>query len=150
MVMHAFNPSTREVEASGFLSSRPAWSTKWVPGQPGLYRETLSRKSQKKKILFPAEGPWGVAPTSASKEDTTWSDSSQQPLLQEHLDAATGTGHPGRAAYIHPSTGEGSMAPQDWSVCLHLICMYLLRRGQASTCAMVLFTTKAHRKPAPS
>ena len=24
----------------GFLSSRPAWSTKWVPGQPGLYRET--------------------------------------------------------------------------------------------------------------
>jgi hypothetical protein len=21
---------------------RPAWSTKWVPGQPGLYRETLS------------------------------------------------------------------------------------------------------------
>jgi hypothetical protein len=28
MVAHAFNPSTRETEASGFLSSRPAWSTK--------------------------------------------------------------------------------------------------------------------------
>ena len=28
MVVHAFNPSTREAEAGGFLSSRPAWSTK--------------------------------------------------------------------------------------------------------------------------
>ena len=27
-VAHAFNPSTREAEAGGFLSSRPAWSTK--------------------------------------------------------------------------------------------------------------------------
>jgi hypothetical protein len=25
---HAFNPSTWEAEAGGFLSSRPAWSTK--------------------------------------------------------------------------------------------------------------------------
>jgi hypothetical protein len=25
---HAFNPSTPEAEAGGFLSSRPAWSTK--------------------------------------------------------------------------------------------------------------------------
>jgi hypothetical protein len=40
-VAHAFNPSTREAEAGGFLSSRPAWSTKCVPGQPGLHRETL-------------------------------------------------------------------------------------------------------------
>jgi hypothetical protein len=46
---HAFNPSTQEAEAGGFLSSRPAWSTKWVPGQPGLHRETLSRKKQKQK-----------------------------------------------------------------------------------------------------
>jgi hypothetical protein len=30
VVVHAFNPSTREAEAEagGFLSSRPAWSTK--------------------------------------------------------------------------------------------------------------------------
>jgi hypothetical protein len=41
-VVHAFNPCTWESEADGFLSSRPAWSTKRVPGQPGLYRETLS------------------------------------------------------------------------------------------------------------
>jgi hypothetical protein len=28
VVAHTFNPSTWEVEAGGFLSSRPAWSTK--------------------------------------------------------------------------------------------------------------------------
>jgi hypothetical protein len=27
-VAHAFNPSTQEAEAGGFLSLRPAWSTK--------------------------------------------------------------------------------------------------------------------------
>jgi hypothetical protein len=49
MVAHAFNPSTREAEAGGFLSSRPAWSTELVPGQPGLHRETLSRKTKQNK-----------------------------------------------------------------------------------------------------
>jgi hypothetical protein len=49
VVAHAFNPSTWEAEASGFLSSRPAWSTKRVPGQPELYRETLSQKKEEKK-----------------------------------------------------------------------------------------------------
>jgi hypothetical protein len=49
VVAHAFNPSTPEAEASGFLSSKPAWSTKWVPEQPGLYRETLSRKTKQNK-----------------------------------------------------------------------------------------------------
>jgi hypothetical protein len=28
VVVHAFNPSTQEAEAGGFLNSRPAWSTK--------------------------------------------------------------------------------------------------------------------------
>ena len=37
VVAHAFNPSTWEADAGGFLSSRSAWSTKWVPGQPDLY-----------------------------------------------------------------------------------------------------------------
>jgi hypothetical protein len=46
MVAHSFNPSTWEAEAGGFLSLRPVWSTKWVPGQPELYRETLSRKKK--------------------------------------------------------------------------------------------------------
>jgi hypothetical protein len=31
LVVHTFNPSTREAETGGFLSSRPAWSTEWVP-----------------------------------------------------------------------------------------------------------------------
>jgi hypothetical protein len=47
-VAQAFNPSTWEAEASVFLSSRPAWSTKWVPGQLGLHRETLSQKDKNK------------------------------------------------------------------------------------------------------
>jgi hypothetical protein len=43
VLAHAFNLSTWEALASRFLSSRPAWATEWVPGQPGLYRETLSQ-----------------------------------------------------------------------------------------------------------
>jgi hypothetical protein len=49
VVVHTFNPSTWEAEAGGFLSSRPAWSTEWVPGQPGLHRETLSHKTKQNK-----------------------------------------------------------------------------------------------------
>jgi hypothetical protein len=50
-VAHAFNPITweAEAEAGGFLSSRLAWCTKGVPGQPGLHGETLYRKAKKKK-----------------------------------------------------------------------------------------------------
>ena len=48
MVAHAFNPRTQEAEAGECLSSRPAWSTEWVPGQPGLHRETMSQKTNKK------------------------------------------------------------------------------------------------------
>jgi hypothetical protein len=49
VVAHAFNPSTWEADASGFLKSSPAWSTEYVPGQPGLHRETLFRKTKKEK-----------------------------------------------------------------------------------------------------
>jgi hypothetical protein len=49
VVAYSFNPSTWEAEAGGFLNSRPAWSTEWVPGQPGLHRETLSQKKIKIK-----------------------------------------------------------------------------------------------------
>jgi hypothetical protein len=48
VVAHAFNPSIWEAEAGEFLSSRPAWSTEWVPGQPGLHREILSGKPKTK------------------------------------------------------------------------------------------------------
>jgi hypothetical protein len=48
VVVHAFNLSTMEAEAGGYLRSKPAWSTDCFLGQPGLHRETLSWK---KKIL---------------------------------------------------------------------------------------------------
>jgi hypothetical protein len=47
-VAHAFNLSTWEAESCRFLSSRPSWSTEWVPGEPGLYRETLPQTKQNK------------------------------------------------------------------------------------------------------
>jgi hypothetical protein len=49
VVVHAFNPSTWEAEAVRFLSSRSAWSTEWVPGQPGLHWETLFQKQKQNK-----------------------------------------------------------------------------------------------------
>jgi hypothetical protein len=49
VVIQVFNPSNWEAEAGGFLSSRPAWSTEWVPGQPGPCRETLFKKKKKKE-----------------------------------------------------------------------------------------------------
>jgi hypothetical protein len=49
VVAHTFNPSTREAKAGGFLNSRPAWSTKWVPGQPGLYSLSQKNKQKNKK-----------------------------------------------------------------------------------------------------
>jgi hypothetical protein len=49
MVAHAFNPSTREVEAGGFLSSRPAWSTSEFQDS---YTEKpcLEKPKEKKKL----------------------------------------------------------------------------------------------------
>jgi hypothetical protein len=49
MVAHTFNPSTREAEAGRFLSSRPAWSTEWVPGQPGYIEKPCLKKPKRKK-----------------------------------------------------------------------------------------------------
>jgi hypothetical protein len=71
--MHAFNPSTREAEAGGFLSSRPAWSTKWVPGQPGLYRETLSwNPPPKKKRVTSSLFRWWISPGNRCLVKTFW------------------------------------------------------------------------------
>lgn len=46
MVVCAFNPSMWEAEVDGSISVswRLAWTTKWVPGQPGLSSKTLSQK----------------------------------------------------------------------------------------------------------
>jgi hypothetical protein len=52
VVAHAFNPSTWEAEAGGFLSSRPASSTEWVLGQPGLFKGKKKKKSPCPQSLF--------------------------------------------------------------------------------------------------
>jgi hypothetical protein len=44
------NPSTREAEAGGFLSSRPAWSTSEFQDIQGYTEKTLSRKKKHVKI----------------------------------------------------------------------------------------------------
>lgn len=47
MVAHSIDPSTQEAETSGFLSSRPAWSTKGIPGQLKLHSKPLSKTNKK-------------------------------------------------------------------------------------------------------
>ena len=42
MVSHPFDPSSQETDITQIsVSSRPAWSTKQVPGQTGMCRETV-------------------------------------------------------------------------------------------------------------
>ena len=53
LVAHAFNNSTWEAEAARFVTSKPAWTSRWAPGQPGLHREACLGKrnlSRKKKM----------------------------------------------------------------------------------------------------
>jgi hypothetical protein len=49
VVVHAFNPSTREAEAGGFLSSRSAWSTKFQDSQATQRNPVSKTKKEKKK-----------------------------------------------------------------------------------------------------
>jgi hypothetical protein len=49
MVACAFNASTWEAETGRSLSSRPAWSTKLVPGQSGLHRERERGREEGRK-----------------------------------------------------------------------------------------------------
>ena len=51
VVVYAFNPSTWEAEAGGFLSSSPACSTEWIPGQDsqGNTEKPCLEKTKKEK-----------------------------------------------------------------------------------------------------
>jgi hypothetical protein len=49
VVAHAFNPSTWEAEAGGFLSSRPAWSRVSSRTARAIQRNPVSKKKQKQK-----------------------------------------------------------------------------------------------------
>jgi hypothetical protein len=51
VVAHAYNPSTREVEAGRSLNSRLALSTELVPEQPGP-QGTLSQKTKTKTFYL--------------------------------------------------------------------------------------------------
>ena len=45
-----FIPALGRQKQADLLSSRPAWSTQQVPGQPGLHGEALSQKTKKNTI----------------------------------------------------------------------------------------------------
>jgi hypothetical protein len=47
---NAFNPSTLEAEAGGYLSSKPAWYIQQVLGWPGINNENHVSKFKKKKL----------------------------------------------------------------------------------------------------
>jgi hypothetical protein len=51
-----FNPNTQENRSSKSLSSRPAWSTEWVPGQSRGRRESLISKTKTSKWEERKEG----------------------------------------------------------------------------------------------
>jgi hypothetical protein len=88
--------------------------------EENMYNKNINKKKKKEKEKRKrVERKWGkrsklwfVAPTSAGKEDTTRSDSSQQPLLQERLDAATGTpGTQGGLLICTPAQGKALCPP---------------------------------------
>jgi hypothetical protein len=49
VVAHAFNPSTREAEAGGFLSSKPAWSTEFQDNQDYTEKPCLGKEKKRKE-----------------------------------------------------------------------------------------------------
>ena len=61
------HPSTLEAEAGGSLRSRPAWSTKWVPGHPGLYRNPVSKNQTKPNQTKPNQAK-PTQPISSNKQ----------------------------------------------------------------------------------
>ena len=93
VVAHTFNPSTWEAEAGRFLSSRPASPTEWVPGQPGLHRETLSQKTKKKKKK-PNQKKNPLIPALRSQRQADFLVQGQPGLQSEFQDSHRYTGKP--------------------------------------------------------
>jgi hypothetical protein len=93
VVTHTVNPSTREAEAGGFLSSRLAWSAKWVPAQPGLYWETLFRNKQNNN---------NKTTTKNQKNKTKQKKQKQKP-------SPSGTSHQGWKLFIISMKGSSSV-----------------------------------------
>lgn len=55
MVVHVFNPSTKETEAGRSLSSRPIWSTEQIPKQPSLGSKGSHRKQNAGDVVIEQE-----------------------------------------------------------------------------------------------
>jgi hypothetical protein len=53
VMTRASNPSIREAEAGGSLSSRPAWSTEQIPEHPRIHREKV--KTKRNENCLPGE-----------------------------------------------------------------------------------------------
>jgi hypothetical protein len=52
VVVHAFNPSTWEAEAGGFLSLRPAWSQSEFQDSQGNTEKPCLKKPKKKNLFI--------------------------------------------------------------------------------------------------
>jgi hypothetical protein len=143
-VAHAFNPSTREGEAGGFLSSRPAWSTKWVPGQPGLYRETLSRKTNNNNKKDAALPNWACTPNQFRPDKPFYSSDLDVVGMYLHRNSLTMALISGREAHTSLQRGEIGIAQrrQGSNIVRHVVpreallhCTFgyrIIRRGKCS------------------
>ena len=60
VVVHAFNPSTWEAEAGGFLSSRPAWSTSEFQDSQGYTEKPCLVKKQKTVFIYVCAGAYAM------------------------------------------------------------------------------------------
>ena len=105
------------------VSSRPAWSTKWVPRQAGLHREILSQKAMNEWMnewMTTTEnffGHWYVKPLGTKKPDannatdclasTQWAEKWGKPVPQHWSSAREEAPAQGRTA---PSLLQASPA----------------------------------------
>jgi hypothetical protein len=81
-----FNPNTQKAETDRSLSSRPTWSTEWVPGQPGLHREIPSQEKRKPGVVVHAFNPSTREAEAGRFLSSVWS----QPGLQSEFQDSQG------------------------------------------------------------
>ena len=78
VVVLAFNPSTWEAEAGGFLSLKPPWSTKWVQDSQGYTEKPCLKKKKKSRLTK----PWGQVSKQHPSMGSAWTPASRfQPCL---------------------------------------------------------------------
>ena len=75
----AFPISFWEAEAGAFVSSKPAWPTEQVSGQPALHRETLPLHWGNKGEAYQTRAPGHLPYTEGSHGWGTWSQLRREP-----------------------------------------------------------------------